>query len=426
MSDKNEKRMKLIGELLTQQMNHWMLFPLLITIMGCMYMFADMSRPDTLMWLICGILPVLTFLARLKLTRFFPFLAGNLLILALTFFIPAENMVCRILCVLCGAGYFLHTFFLRLKAESVYTTPFSPVFGIAVSVSGICFLRYVNAMDWDAYYIFPLAGCLALQLIISYINRYLHFLTVNKTSSGAMPVAEMFRSGLKLVLGYTLTGTVLLLLSTNLTWLETLLHAIKRGLIAVLRFLFSLFSGSEQAEELLYEPQGAVPDRSGALELPEGESSLFWEILEAVAVLAALCIMVFGIVRFILWLIRFLRERFRLDFGRQSLEIKEGQAEDIRERCERKKEKKPEQKREGGFFSFLSPAERVRRLYKKKLLGASRQLTDGEHARLALYTAREAEKKLETGGMAAIYEKARYSSAGVSAEDVRRMKEICR
>ena len=43
--------------------------------------------------------------------------------------------------------------------------------------------------------------------------------------------------------------------------------------------------------------------------------------------------------------------------------------------------------------------------------------------RLPFYTARDAEKSLDSEGMAAIYEKARYSGAPCTEDDVRRMKK---
>lgn len=424
MSDKKEKRMELIIELLTQQMNHWMLFPLLVTLMGCMYIFVDMEKPDTLMWLICGILPVLTFLVRLKVTHFLPFLLCNLFLFGLTFVIPAENFLCRAFCVLCGAGYFLYTFYLRLKADSAYTKAFSPIFGVGVSVLGIYFLHYGTDKEWDTYYIFSLIGCLALQLISSYIRHYLYFLTVNKNSSGSLPVSEIFQSGLKLVLGYTLTGTLLLLLSVNTSWLETLLGFLKNIVFAVLRFLFSLLPNASIPEEALLEPQIDNSINNRGLPYPKGEPSLFWKILEKVAIAAALCIVLYGLFRFIRWLVRFLKRQFGITFQKKNLAVDEGYAPDIREYCGT--EKSAVSKKKENFFGFLSPAERVRKLYKKKLLGASRQLAEGENARLGLFTARESEKKLGAEGMAAVYEKVRYSGEDASAEDVKRMKEACR
>lgn len=424
MYAKKEKQIELACEFLTQQMNHWMLFPLIITAMGCMSEFVNIDKPDILMWFCGGILPILTFLVRGKIKRFIPFTLCNLCILSLTLVIPADNIVCRTLCVICGVGYFIHTFILRIKTDSMFTTPFSPAVGFGFSVFGIFFLHHTSDKQWNSYYVFSLVGCLALYMIIYYLNHYLDFLTVNESSSGSIPASEMFHSGMELVLGYTLTGTMILLLATNLTWLERILGILKKALIIILRFFFSLFSGSEPEEEL-FEEAGMSLGSSDAMNLPPGESSRFWEILETVCIAAFTCVMVFAVIRLILFIIRFLKERFHLNFRQRKWDVTENTAPDIREKCALAKDKNSA-KRQDRFFGFLSPGERVRKLYKKKLLRSSNELVNGENGNLALYTARESEKRLGTIGMAEIYEKVRYSNINATVGDVKRMRDACR
>lgn len=424
MSAKKERRIECISELLTQQMNHWMLFSLVLTAMGCMSQyFPDIEKPDILMWVCCGILPVLTFLVRRKVTRFFPFMLCNLIVLTLTFAIPAHHIVSRGLCILCGVGYLIHTFLLRIKADTMFSTPFHPAVGIGLSLFGIFFLRQVNNTDWDSYYAFSLIGCLALYLFIYYMNHYLSFLSVNESSSSSIPASEMFRSGMGLAAGYTMFGTVLLLLCMNLSWLEYLLNLLKKGLIIVLRFLFSLFPDSSPAEAL---PQESFSDQNstGVLDLPPGESSRFWEIMEIICVAVFFCAAVVCSIKFLLWIIRFIKESFGQSFRRRQWDVEEDGAQDIREKCSFAKTASAKSRH--SFFGSLSPGERIRRLYQKKLLGASAALVKGENEKLALLTAREAEGKLGAEGMAVIYEKVRYSEENVSAQDVKRMKEACR
>lgn len=68
-----EEQLSLISELLTQQMNHWLLFPVAFTIMGCVSGLFPISRPDFLMWVCCGFLPVFTFFIQNKTKTLFPF-----------------------------------------------------------------------------------------------------------------------------------------------------------------------------------------------------------------------------------------------------------------------------------------------------------------------------------------------------------------
>lgn len=423
MSAKKESRIECISELLTQQMNHWMLFSLVLTAMGCLGEYFPIAKPDILMWFCCGILPILTFLVRRRITHFFPFILCNLILFSLTFLIPVHYVVGRGLCILCGIGYLIHTFLLRIKADTVFTTPFHPAVGIGLSLFGIFFLRQVNDINWDSYYAFSLIGCLALYLLIYYMNHYLSFLSVNESSSGSIPASEMFRSGMGLAAGYTLFGTVLLLLCMNLSWLEYLLNFLEKGLIIVLRFLFSLFFDSSPAE-ILPEESFSGQNNAEGLDLPPGESSRFWEVMEIICVAVAFCAVVICSIKLVLWIIRFLRERFGQSFRLRQWNVEEDSTQDIREKCSLAKTASAKSSR--SFFGFLSPGERIRKLYRKKMLGASASLVMGENEKLAFFTAREAEEKLDAEGMAAIYEKVRYSEENVSVQDVKRMKEACR
>ncbi len=425
MSEKRERRIEFISELLTQQMNHWMLFPLTITVMGCLGAYFSVEKPDLLLWALCGLLPVFTFLIRWRTKHFLPFLLCNLCVFAISFLIPVSVYGGRGICILCGAGYLIHTFVLRLKAKDMFTSAFHPAAAIGISVFGMIFLSNVRGeeVNWNAYYIFSLTGCLSLYALIFYMNRYLAFLAVNASSSGSLPATEMFHSGMGLVLGYSLFGTVILLLCTNFSWVEKLLFTLRDALLVCLRFIFSHLFHKRQEEELLSgEPLAA--GKNDEFNLPKGESALFWEILETVAVIAFVCVVVFVLLRLFLQIVRFIKERFGQQFARRTWESAESSAMDIREKCELAK-RKPDAG-EYRLSRFFHPGDRIRRLYKKKLINASVRLVGEERERLALLTARESEQKLGTAGMAAIYEKARYGNENISGEDVRRMKEICR
>lgn len=81
-----------------------------------------------------------------------------------------------------------------------------------------------------------------------------------------------------------------------------------------------------------------------------------------------------------------------------------------------KDDSRPDKRR----FSFLFPdaRQKIRRIYLKKISNSGLA-----KERLPFYTARDTEKSLSAEGMAAIYEKARYSEAPCTEEDVRQMKK---
>lgn len=418
-------RIRFLCEILTEQMNHWLLFPLPLTVMGCLKNAYSMEHPDFLMWIFCGILPPLFYLVRVRFGKFIPYCCMSLILLALTFVFPVSNVICRGICILCGGGYAVHSFILRVRADSAESAPLHPAAGIALSVAGLLFLHHAEGPAWDFVYALNVIWWLSLYLIIYYIRHYLDFLSVNASSSGSLPASEMFRSGFGLVLVYTLFGTILLLLCLNVNWLEKLLQLIKTGLFAILRFLFSLFPHHSQENTTFEQELSSAGNRQGMPELPAGESSLFWKLLEYVCFIAFACLILFCVFRLVLRIVRFLRARFLLRFGKMRESVNEQQsALDFREKCVPQKTASVNGKKQ--FFSFLTPQERIRRLYRKKLQKALKPTTTEAAERLSCCTARQAEASLHTDGMAALYEKARYSSLTVSPEDVRQMKEACK
>ena len=108
-------------------------------------------------------------------------------------------------------------------------------------------------------------------------------------------------------------------------------------------------------------------------------------------------------------------------FRYQDQEIQTGEAYDFREKCEIVKDK---DRKISGLFTALSPRERIRKLYKKKLTGASARMDAQDKDSLGFHTAREWESKLDLSGMAELYEQARYSNREITGADVKRMKDV--
>ncbi len=425
MSAKKEKWIELISEFLTQQMNHWMLFCIAMTVTGALNELYPIRKPDVLMWACCSIIPLLMFFVRWKVSRFIPFTLCNMAIFAITFFIPVTVFSGRIVAVACGVGYIIHTYILRLKANDMYSETILPTVGVGISVFGILFLNNVyEHHGWEAYFVFPLIGCFAAYMLIYYVNHYLSFLRLNENSTGAMPASEIFHTGMGMVVGYTAFAVMVLLFATNLPWLEAILDFLKKLVIGTIRFIVSLFSGSKgDAAPLQQQVQDEKPMQE-EIGLWGGESALFWEIMEVVAIIALAVAFVFLLWKLIVGIIRFFRERFGESFAQKKYVEIDGGYTDIREKCGLAKD--DTKKGERSLFGFLSPTQRIRKLYKKKLLDYSVQLVKGEKEKLALFTARESESLVGSEGMADIYEKVRYSTADITAEDVKRMKEVCK
>lgn len=422
------ERLELIIEMLATQMNHWIFFPLVMTALGLALQLSGNPAeggPGFLLWAVCGLVPLACFLFRNYAERFWVFLlchgaviAGMLLLASL---LPVSGAV---VCVVCGLAYTVHSFALRLREDSaVFTDAIHPVTALGISVAAnFMFHRQEDMPDWDRYYLFILIGVFACYLMIYYLKHYLSFLQVNKSSAGYLPAREILHSGIGFVLPYTLVGVLILTLSLNVDWLEPIWRILKAGLKLVLRFLVRLMpNGRVEEEPILTEDTGYAPE-AGMLSLFPAETFWLWEVLEYAAIVLFVCGCAYVLVRALRALVRFLREKFGGRSNSESLAAGREEVCDIREKCDI--ERREAGRMKAGLFQRFSPLERIRRMYKKRVLSGKPE--DRDREALNYMTARECAEELSLPDMAEVYERARYSGREATAEDAGRMKLACR
>ena len=251
---------------------------------------------------------------------------------------------------------------------------------------------------------------------------------VNSNSASHIPTVEMFRSGIGLVLIFSLLGLLLLCLTANLTWLRGVVDELGRILLSVFLFIIHLISGQKGEDTPLPEdiPLNLSENTSVGEEMA-GETFWLWSLLEdifliavaVVVVVAVVVMVVVGIVK----LIRAIRDKMARS-PVSELRTFDEEVIEVHEKMEISQESKP---RFSNPFTRLAPAARIRELYRKKLLSSKALLVKGNNvAALGLYTARESAVKLDREKLASIYEKARYSEKECTSEDVRQMREACK
>lgn len=417
----NTKKIHIMNEILTQQLNHWLLYPLGLAFFGALREIDRTAlNPRPLQWFLFSLFPLVFFGLRCRIKHLFPFLLLHFAVGAAAFLIPLQSAGTRVACVVCGVGYMLYSAVLRLKHDDVYSDSLSLLAGIGITSVSILFLHlHLDIREWDNYYVFALIGSIVLFLLNFYLERYLHFIASNESSAGVLPAADIFHSGLMMVLPYTLLGALVLTLSSQFEWLMGILRPLKNLLVKFLRFLVSLLPASEPGEEIPIE--GQMPGSMGPMELPkETEGFWLWDVLEYLFLLLGTCIVLFAVAALLWKLMQLIRKYLVLHSGEKEAAVF-GDAVDIREKCGVEKEK---ERRRMNPFRSLSPREKIRKLYKEKLLsitgnGAMDKNLPGQ------YTAREWERKLSADGMAQLYERARYSPHEVTKADVKKMRENC-
>lgn len=403
---------QILREFLVTQMNHWVLFTPMAMIMGLAYS----ARPVLWEWGLCGLLPFLFFFFRVFLDHFWSFSLAHLLSLAGVFLLPGANQTEMWLLRILAAGYVLRSYHIRFRGEKQAEEGIFPLLG--VGLSGVC-LWATSAhgpAGWENYFVIPLILFLAFHFIRFYMEHYLRFLTVNDSSAGYIPRREIFRSGMRLVLMFTLTGALVLAAVSNTYWLSGLAGWLKGLLIGILRWLFAGRGVEEEPEELLPQ-EDMVPDQNPFADLETAEPSMFWIILQRIFVTIFTVLVIVALVMALRYLVLILIARFR-----RRPEVHEEEEEDVvdvREKCKvvRPKRKIPP-------FLFLQPRERIRRIFQKRVrAGRERILGKRHRSRLEYLTSGECADGLDQKLLAVIYDKARYSEEECTMEDVAALKD---
>ena len=421
----NPKKLEYFTEFLIEQMNHWMLFPLALAVMGFSRQAENFyARPDMLAWILCSLFPLALFWQRSRISSFTRLVPAHLFTAAFAFLIPVQNpSTGRVVCVGSAVLYVLLSFRLYLKKQTIFSSPVQLPVALMISCFSILLHRdaFQGAGNWKRYCFLPLIFSFGLFFVILFLKRYEDFLNANHSSAGYLPDTEILHSGLGLAVTYTLTVVFIMISAVYLSFFKTIGDWIKDKFLIFLRWLLQKLPKSNVIEE--YPAKDIDFGFSGGLPISQGRTTFWlWTLLEYIAIaglLLLLCVFAFKmLLRFIAYI------RSRLFLSKRAVPEEEEEVWDIREKFETPKKAA---RRHGRRTGPLSYGERIRKLYKKKLLASrargqmARQ--DGDH--LHIYTAREWEQKLSANGMAALYESARYSEREMNAEDLQAMKQAC-
>lgn len=402
------------SDILATQMNHWTLF----SIAAMASIIAGVTAPPVALWLFYGLIPVFFFFIRRYTNAFYIMALSHIVCLALFFSLPFPSLAAKAMFCLYGVGLFINSFIIRLRTEERLDEPISPPAAVGIIAVSLFVLHYQDRPEFDVYFIAIASIYFIGYYIRCYLQHYLYFAAVNANSTGYIPYREIFASGIRLTCIFSFFAGILLVLFSDIGWLSALAGQLKNAVIwlrehGVFAWLASLF---DKEYEPLPQGNNAEQLSSGFMPLEPGEPGLFWVILEKAAMtvfpIAIMCLLCFALFRFI----QMIKESFRKK--RMSSEKTDGKSiRDIRETYEVKKVKGTQKE----FFAFLSPAERIRRIYKQRIWSKRGFLTArGNTHSLHTYTARECGLLLSENELALVYEKARYSNAKCTGEDIKR------
>lgn len=415
-------RIMLLRELFVTQMNHWTFFPIYLAFVVILGDISMTGTPNPLYWLFSGAIPFLFYIVRIKL-KFVWMILLHMVVIGIYVILPSENIVIKLLQVAVALIYVVYSIALWAKERERKDGKVLPLLMVGISVVTMYLLHHQNHREWDSAIIISLIAVIGLYFMNYYIEQYQNFLTVNQSSAGHIPAREMFRSGIGLVTGYTGIAIILLIFVSNVDWLLAILNVGRVVLSFLIRGLQALFvsDGLPKEELAINESSDMAGDMMAGLET--GEGFWLWQVLEYIIIFVFLALFVIVLFKCFISLVRWLRKKLKQPYVIKQ-DISPDDVVDVREKCEIIRDN---QWRKDFRFWNLSPSDRIRHLYKKKILASQSSLAQAnQHEKLNLFTARESGRILEREELAYLYEKARYSQEECNSEDVKQMKAACK
>ncbi|MDE7252187.1 MAG: DUF4129 domain-containing protein [Acetatifactor sp.] len=405
----------LLRELLVTQMNFWALFPVMLTLFILSGVMQGNVVPVLIWCLMLSLLPFALYFLRQYVMSPGIFMTLHIGIIVFLHLVLAGSGMIRFASVGMGIVFIVNSIYLRLRFDKDEDKAMPPIG--AVLIAGVCFFLLQNQglLQWKGLICFLLILVLCLYFLIYYIEKYMNFLSVNEGSAGHIPEKEIFRSGMKLALGYTVLGALILFLTADITWLNGITDLLKKVLIAFVSIVIYLFMSMGKPMELQYQQSG----QGGGPLFPNDSSESFW-LWDALTVIALLAIGV-GITIAAYKGIRSAIHYLHGNWEHKFQETQTAQLSDDNDRRERLQTDGIRKKRGRLLPRFLSINERVRRLYQKQAL---RLGTEADQLRRM--TARECAGRLQMPVLGETYEKARYSGQECTTAELRRMKAECK
>lgn len=413
----NDQKITLFRKFLVIQQNHWALYTMLYLLMVLLAIKDHAEAPRTGIWLIIGCIPFMLYLVRKYLNKFWLFWGTHILTIAAVLVLPESNGLYKLIFSGMGVLYCVNSVLKRNKDDETehivpIVIPISMIF-----IAMICF-EVTKNFDYQRNFIYLLITNLALFFITGFVDRFWEFLRVNKHSVGYMPVKSIFAENVKAILFFLGVMSVLFLLIFHFEEMNQLMKQVNHavGIVAsvVLKFILNLFEKKEDREGIMEGDADTISAIEKVVQQPQ--SNPIWNMIFFILIILAVAYVLFKIISILPMLLKL----FRLP--KEAVEEQE-ETEDVLEISE---DIRSNRKRGFRLFQNLSPEERIRKRFKKKIQTSQEFISsEGRRTEMELYTARECSDILEVNEIGDIYEKARYSPYECTVEDVKNMKSAC-
>jgi len=418
----NNKRIEYVQDMMIMIMNHLFLSVFAIGIVG---LFKEKSLHLEKWWL-AFLYPLAFYAVRLWVKHLIPFLVLHLLIPATVFCLPF-GLLFKLPIFVMGFIYALVSMNIQYR-DDVDVDYFMSPMGV-IGVMGVASLvdYFIAKNGWEQQYLIMAVIYLCMYFVCYFLSQYLFVRVANKSSAGMIPEKAIFRTGMRQTIFFSVGSAAVLLLTANIEWVAYILSWVWKGVYLILATIISWLPKGNEDTGVMEEPVRPNRPKPQLPDVGEMENSIltkFWKLLEQIV----LIILVIAIVRVLVVLIKKGWKYLKNNFGllRRKKVTKDKEVFDLHESCSIEKSERAGT----DLFALLSPRERVRRMFRKKVQ-KNRERIIGKRSEsvLGTLTANECCEKLSdwtenADVLARVYEKARYSQDEITAEDVRRAKTV--
>lgn len=415
------KQVKTIHNYIMIFQNHWCFYIVIYMLLVVAGKNYKVSGVHWLIWLGIVILPF--FFSKLKGMKKVKGLRYPLYLLMLlaVYIMPVPHIMYTIIYLVAVAYYCVITeLYDWAQGDSSEYKPIPIVVVMIMSVVVAFIFQYIKLYEYQKNVIYILIWNVILYSVASYVNKYMKFLELNRHSVGYMPIKTVLGSGIISMLGFSAMLSALLMVVANIGQMGDILQYIRRFLnflgTKLREFLKRFRKEPGEGPEINAMDMGGIMGQVSLPSVPDNNS--IWDIILLILLGVVLLWIAYKVIRMVL---EFLNGLFTS--GGDGVQIKK--EEDVHESSD-VVEKLEVTKREG-FFATMNPALRIRKRFRKKVLSEEKKIVEaGKKDRMELYTARECSGIMENTELGTLYEKARYSPYECTAEDVKRMKNLCK
>lgn len=411
-----KKQLYSINKIMNTQQCHWAFFPIVYLFMLIIPTNPIHPGVPMLIWFTLGCFPYMFSVVKSATNNTGIFLGIHLIALVYTIVLPVPHQVCKIAYVGCTFLYCAYSIFFKYsqQEESGKTIPLSVSFGITFVM--LLLLQYYHMYEQQRFFVNIFVVNVFVYCLTKYVENYCEFLRVNKYSVGYMPVKKIFYSGMGGMAIFASVMSMILLVVANLGEMNDAVNSFLRFCGNIVREIKLQFrQGTSEEYSVMEEAGGEV---SQYLSQESGEMAPIWDILATVVFLLVVVFVFYKVITLLPYIFGFFKmpvEAAEDDLGIEDVHESTVEVEQLPRRSFKK------------MWEFLTPAQKIRRRYKKKVLDSKEFIVSkGKKDCMEWYTARECGIILDRPGMSELYEKARYSPYECTAEDVKRMKDACK